>query len=67
MCLAQGHNAVTLIRLKPAALRFQVKHSATEPLLSQNSDQAGQHVGPDLDQNDLQRLSADNTGMKKAT
>ena len=27
MCLAQGHNAVTTVRLEPAALRSQVKHS----------------------------------------
>ena len=30
MCLAQGHNAVTLVRLKPAAPRSRVKHSTTE-------------------------------------
>ena len=34
MCLAQGHNAVTPVRLKPAASWSQVKHSATEPLSS---------------------------------
>ena len=27
MCLAQGHNAVTLVRLEPPAPRFRVKHS----------------------------------------
>ena len=32
MCLAQGHNAVTPVRLEPAALRSRVKHSTTEPL-----------------------------------
>ena len=32
MCLAQGHNAVTLGRLEPTALRSRVKHSTTEPL-----------------------------------
>ena len=32
MCLAQGHNAVTPIRLEPTALRSQVKRSNTEPL-----------------------------------
>ena len=31
---AQGHNAVTLVRLEPAALRSRVKHSTTEPLRS---------------------------------
>ena len=34
MCLAQGHNAVTPVRLKPAALRSRVKNSTTEPLRS---------------------------------
>ena len=34
MCLAQGHNAVTLERLEPAAPRSRVKHSTTEPLCS---------------------------------
>ena len=32
--LAQGHNAVTPVRLEPAALQSQVKHSTTEPLRS---------------------------------
>ena len=34
MCLAQGHNAVTPVRLAPAAPRSRVKHSTTEPLRS---------------------------------
>ena len=34
MCLAQGHNAVTSLRLEPAAPRSRVKHSTTEPLRS---------------------------------
>ena len=34
MCLAQGHNAVTPVRLKPASPRSRVKHSTTEPLRS---------------------------------
>ena len=34
MCLAQGHNAVTSVRLKQAAPRSRVKHSTTEPLRS---------------------------------
>ena len=29
MCFAQGHNAVTPVRLQPAAPRSQVKHSTT--------------------------------------
>ena len=35
--LAQGHNTVTPVRLKPAAPRPQVKHSTIEPLRSLNS------------------------------
>ena len=31
---AQGHNAVTPVRLEPAAPRSRVKHSTTEPLRS---------------------------------
>ena len=31
MCLAQGHNAVTPVRLKPAVMQSRVKHSTTEP------------------------------------
>ena len=34
VCLAQGHNAVTPVKLEPAAPRFRVKHSTTEPLCS---------------------------------
>ena len=34
MCLAQGHNTVTPVKLEPAALRSQVKHSTTELLRS---------------------------------
>ena len=34
MCLAQGHNTVTHVRLEPAALRSRVKHSTIEPLHS---------------------------------
>ena len=34
MCLAQGHNAVTPVRLDPAALWSRVKHSTTDPLYS---------------------------------
>ena len=32
MCLAQGHNAVTTLRLEPAAFWSLVKHSTIEPL-----------------------------------
>ena len=32
MCLAQGHKAVTLVRLEPAAPRSPVKHFTNEPL-----------------------------------
>ena len=31
MCLAEGHNAVTPVRLEPAALQSRVKRSTTEP------------------------------------
>ena len=34
MCLAQGHNALMLVRLEPVALKSRVKHSTTEPLRS---------------------------------
>ena len=36
MCLAQGHNTVTPVRLEPAASRSRVKHSTTESLRSLN-------------------------------
>ena len=36
MCLAQGHNAVMLLRLEPPAPLSRVKHSTTEPLRSPN-------------------------------
>ena len=35
MCLTQGHNAVTPVKLGPTASRYRVKHSTTEPLRSQ--------------------------------
>ena len=34
VCLAQGHNAVTSVRLEPATPQSRVKHSTTEPLRS---------------------------------
>ena len=34
MLLAQGHNAMTPVRLEPAAPRSRVKHSTTEQLRS---------------------------------
>ena len=33
MCLAPGHNAVTPVRLEPAALRSKVKHSRLSSLI----------------------------------
>ena len=33
-CSTSGHNVVTPMRLEPAALRYRVKHSTTEPLRS---------------------------------
>ena len=35
MCPAQGHNAVTPVRLEPVALQSRVKHSSAELLPSQ--------------------------------
>ena len=32
--MLKNHNAVTLVRLEPAALRSRVKHSTTEPVRS---------------------------------
>ena len=51
MCLAQAHNAVTPLRLKPTTLQSRVKHSTTEPLRSlQNrmdtSESSMVRVGP---------------------
>ena len=51
--LAKGHKAVPLVRLIPATLQSQVKHSTTEPRRSS-------FVGSIQDQNCLQKLSADN-------
>ena len=34
MCLAQGHNAVTQVRLEPPVPRSRIKHSTTETLRS---------------------------------
>ena len=34
MCVAQGHSAVTPVRLEPMVLRSRIKHSTTEPLRS---------------------------------
>ena len=34
MCFAQGHNAMTPVRLESTASRSRVKHSTTEPLRS---------------------------------
>ena len=36
MCLAQGQNAVTPVRLEPSALRSRIKHSISDPLHSHN-------------------------------
>ena len=66
MCLAQGHKAVMLVRLEPATPQSPVKHSTLSHcspytirvLNSLNPDQDRHSVGPDLGQNCLQRLSA---------
>ena len=38
MCLAQGHTAVTLVRLEPATPRSRINHSTTEQLRSLNKN-----------------------------
>ena len=37
MCHAEGHNAAPSVRLEPATLQSQVKHSTTETLCSRVS------------------------------
>ena len=37
MCLAQGHTAVTLVWLEPAAPQSRVKHSTTEPPITSSN------------------------------
>ena len=39
MCLAQGHNAVKQVSLEPAAPRSRIKHSTTEPLQQQITEE----------------------------
>ena len=34
MCLAQGHNTVTLVGIEPRTSRFGVRHSTTRPILA---------------------------------
>ena len=65
--LNKDHNAVTPVRLEPAASPSRVKNSTTEPLCSHtirvsnslDPDQARHFVRPDLGSNCLQWLSAD--------
>ena len=38
MCLAEGHNVVTPVRLEPGALWSQVNHSTTGPLCSHTNN-----------------------------
>ena len=33
MCLTQGHNALTPVRLKPTTPQSRIKHSSIEPLI----------------------------------
>ena len=66
MCLAQGHNALTPVRLEPAAPRSRVKHSTTEPLRSQFNT-AVSHHSPDLSMTYGRTAGgADNTIFKRA-
>ena len=46
MCLAQGHNAVTLVKLEPVTPPSWVKLSTTEPLLSRYSAVTMRRTGP---------------------
>ena len=46
MCLAQGHNAVTLVKLEPVAPPSRVKLSTTEPLHSPDSAVTMRRTGP---------------------
>ena len=46
MCLAQGHTAVTLVKLEPVAPPSRVKLSTTEPLRSLDSAVATRKTGP---------------------
>ena len=55
MCLAQGHNAVTPVRLEPAAPRSWVKQSAIEELRSRVS-------GSEL----FAKVKADNISTQKS-
>ena len=47
MCLAQGHNAVTRLRLEPAALQYRAMHFTTVLPLGgvQKTQQAKQLIG----------------------
>ena len=44
MCLAQGHNAMTQVRLEPVALPSRVEHSTTEPLPSSHLDETKKYL-----------------------
>ena len=57
MSLAQGHNAMPLVRLEPATPQSRNKHYSTA--LPQN------FVGPDLGPNYLQRLFVDNNTSRQ--
>ena len=51
MCCAQGHNAVTPVRLDPATLPSRVKHFITEPLCSHTTSSwrtASNTIGLDI-------------------
>ena len=51
MCLAQGHNTVPPVRLKPATLRSGVKHSTTEPcIIGKNINLGTQRGGSDFNE-----------------
>ena len=48
MCLAQGPNTVTPMRLEPTAPHSRVKHSTTEPLHSLNLQYSDMYFNTDV-------------------
>ena len=57
MCLAQGHNAVTGMKLQPAAFRSWVKHSTAEPLRSLIMGNWEKTVLSPLMENDMENIA----------
>ena len=55
MCLAQGHNAVTSVRLEPTAPLSRDEHSTTEPLHSVTGMEFTKHLSEQQTGNTLIR------------